>query len=241
MGGIIKSENPALCLNNDIIDNGSATNTKQVRETVDCPVLRSVITLHFNSNVYIMYVSEEWSGNHCTDPPRTSGERRLFSKQFQAGAIFSHNQKIPTACRCIEWRTKFLEYLWLIFVAAEKALYKIQFVGFNSFRCQNYNKSWKQPFSAFNLEVKSSPHRINIRPWAYWASSTEDWKESPWVGSTLSAVNHSLDKDRAPSFASLPLHDVELLPAEKAKVERRRDVSLVKAKGLEWVNLHWRH
>lgn len=43
---IMNSEQPALCLKNDLIDTGNATNTKRVMDTIDCGAFRSHILLH---------------------------------------------------------------------------------------------------------------------------------------------------------------------------------------------------
>lgn len=61
------------------------------------------------------------------------------------------------------------------------------------------------------------------------------------VANSLLAVNQFLDKDTAQVFASPQTLIVELTPAERAEMELRRNLSLLKAKDLKCVNLDWQH
>lgn len=43
----MNNEDLAVCLKNDKTDNGNATNSRAVIDTVDCRVLKTIIMVHF--------------------------------------------------------------------------------------------------------------------------------------------------------------------------------------------------
>lgn len=61
------------------------------------------------------------------------------------------------------------------------------------------------------------------------------------VANILSAVNQFSDKDTSHVSVSKPPPNVELKPVERAEIEWRGGLSLLKAKGLDCINLDWRH
>lgn len=56
MGQIMTSEDPAICLKNDIVNRGNTTGTKQLLETVGLCVIRSFTTLHW-MRVYKLFLN----------------------------------------------------------------------------------------------------------------------------------------------------------------------------------------
>lgn len=104
MAEIVNSEDPAHCLNNDIVDSGNATNIKQVMEIVYCRVCHSFISLHsIRMSAPFMNLKNDLGILHSPTPYIVQSFKGLIPfHQFQAHAIFSFQQTMLTRFELFE-------------------------------------------------------------------------------------------------------------------------------------------
>lgn len=117
---IMNTQDPGICLNNDLTDSSNATNTKQVIETVECRVFRSFFTSHCirmfpsfmnpENDLEDLAHSNKWSGRSCTYQHSILWKRLLPFNQLKPMQYPVINKQYQLAVHALSKEQKVLDY-----------------------------------------------------------------------------------------------------------------------------------